>query len=43
VVVIPHPSGLNRILNQPMQRRRIGAALREAIDRAKQASEVAGR
>jgi uracil-DNA glycosylase len=35
VVAIPHPSGLNRVLNDQAERDRSGAVLREAIDRAR--------
>jgi uracil-DNA glycosylase len=36
VVVLPHPSGLNRMLNDPATRRRMGEVLREAIEKAAQ-------
>lgn len=32
MVVIPHPSGLNRLLNDPDERERCGATLRAAAD-----------
>lgn len=32
VVVLPHPSGRNLLLNEPRTRERIGRALREAVD-----------
>lgn len=35
VVTIPHPSGLNRALNDREERVRCGVTLREAIDRAR--------
>jgi hypothetical protein len=34
VVVIPHPSALNRIYEEPRERARAGKTLREAIDKA---------
>jgi uracil-DNA glycosylase len=35
VVAIPHPSGLNRALNDPAERERSGEVLREAMARAR--------
>lgn len=35
VVAIPHPSGLNRMLNDPVERDRCGLVLREAMQRAR--------
>lgn len=34
-VCIPHPSGLNRMLNDPAERERCGVVLREAMERAR--------
>lgn len=34
IIAIPHPSGLNRTLNDPSQRQRAGDALKEAMRRA---------
>lgn len=38
VVAIPHPSGLNRMLNDETTRDRTGAVLREAMQRARAAT-----
>lgn len=40
VVVVPHPSSLNRIYNEAEPRRRTGKILREAIDKAHQLEET---
>jgi hypothetical protein len=34
VVTVPHPSGLNRVLNDPIQRALFGGTIREALTRA---------
>ena len=34
IIAIPHPSGLNRQLNDPVERERAGAVLREAMQMA---------
>jgi hypothetical protein len=34
LVAIPHPSGLNRLLNDPAERERCGLTLREAMERS---------
>jgi hypothetical protein len=31
-VVVPHPSGLNRVLNDPLERERVGVTLRRALE-----------
>jgi len=38
IAAIPHPSGLNRVLNDPAERERSGAVLREAMQRARAAT-----
>jgi uracil-DNA glycosylase len=35
VVALPHPSGLNRVYNDPSARRRAGVILNEAIEKAR--------
>jgi hypothetical protein len=40
VVVIPHPSSLNRIYNEAEPRRRAGEVLRQAIEKATQLHET---
>jgi hypothetical protein len=40
VVVIPHPSELNRLYEDPRQRERAGSVLREAMEKAKQLEET---
>lgn len=40
VVAIPHPSGLNRTLNDPAERERCGEVLREAMARARMLERV---
>jgi uracil-DNA glycosylase len=40
VVVVPHPSGLNRMYNSDVMRRRAGETLRFAVERARQLHET---
>jgi uracil-DNA glycosylase len=40
VVVIPHPSSLNRMYNSDGNRRRAGEVLREAMDKAREMEET---
>lgn len=40
VVVIPHPSSLNRTYNDPTERRRAGKILCEAMDKARELEET---
>jgi uracil-DNA glycosylase len=40
VVVLPHPSGLNRLYNAELHRRRAGAELKAAMEKAKQMEET---
>lgn len=40
VVVIPHPSALNRVYNDPLSRESAGRVLREAMEKAAQLEET---